>query len=157
MKYRQFYIGKLPNEQWSNVFIYCLNLSNKFKIHFHEDISGYEKEFYLELETVQKLDIKPWKGCEHFIEIRGILDEKTKAIFKKYLYQSLKDNGKEIWDYQFLSDFREVLYVGDFTDRLVIFSEKELKEIKQQEVCFGEWDKCDDVCPEMLDERKKIY
>lgn len=152
MNYRHFYIGKLPNEPWKNVFIFCLNKSNRFKVHLHENIKTQDQGFYADLKSTQKLDIKPWPGCKDFIEISGVIDEKTKSFFKKYLYQSLNEDGEELWDYQFLYDHRQVLYVGDHTDRLVLFSEKELEEIRQQEISFDMWTE-HEVCLEMLDER----
>ncbi len=155
MNYRQFYLGKLPSEQWSNIFMYCLNICNRFKIHLPKNSRGFEKEFYLKLKETQNLDIKPWKGCKQHNEIRGVLNERTKSFFKEYIYQSLYKDGQELWDYQFLSDYREVLYVGDYEDRLVLFTEKELDVIKQQEICFKMWNE-HEVCLEMLDERNKL-
>lgn len=134
MTISSYFLGNIKKENWDIIYKYILNKSYKFKVYLPYDKNGFDEEFYNKLTTL-KITIKDWTGCKGMHEIIGQMNGRAIAIFTDYL-----TGQDELWSYKFLDENNQLLlYVGDYSDRVIQLPEEEMKELKTYDVGIDEW------------------
>lgn len=140
MEYKSLYIRGLSQDEWKRVFSYILNEADSFKIYFpngDEEILNIGKNSF---ESLSNIKVRNWEGMQDSMEVRGELTNEIRNIFMEYEAPSVEKQGDKLWSFRLYKGNRELMYIGDFTDKIIHLTDEEIMYLNQLGIKAENWD-----------------
>lgn len=139
MGLQTFYLGDLNPGNWHEVFVFCLQYADSFNARFiHNDEEMHEdfRDFF----SLPGIQVSAWLGMPNGIEINGPMTEEARDLLYQLQEPAFYGERPDLWDIKLYAQGREVLSIGDFTQRLIHLTDEELDYLIAQEVDFSDWE-----------------
>ncbi|NLC76637.1 MAG: hypothetical protein GX750_03330 [Clostridia bacterium] len=139
MSLQTFYLGDLNPGSWQEVFVFCLQYADRFSARFlqnDEEMSEGFNAFF----RLPGIEVSGWLGMPNGIEINGPLTEEARELLYQLQEPAFYGERPELWDVKLFSQGREILSIGDFTQRLIHLTDEELDFLIAQEIDFSDWE-----------------
>lgn len=139
MGLQTFYLGDLHPGHWHEVFVFCLQYADSFSVRLLQS-DEIKNEGFAALFTLPKITITNWLGAKDGIEIKGPLTEEVRDLLYELQEPAFYGECPELWDLKLFSQGREILSIGDFTQRLIHLTDEEIDYLIAQEIDFTDWE-----------------
>jgi hypothetical protein len=139
MSLQTFYLGALHPGNWHEVFVFCLQYADSFNARFlqnDDDMSEGFRDFF----ALPGIEISGWLGTPNGVVISGPMTEEARDLLYQLQEPAFYGERPELWDIKLFAQGREVLSIGDFTERLIHLTDEELDYLIAQEVDFSDWE-----------------
>lgn len=132
-EYKLFYIGNISLEKWKQIFEYCLNKADYFKLQFNENVGNWFLKEIKSLKLINEID-----RIKEKIVLSGELSDDIKEKILM-LQQPLYDGGCTIfWDFQLYVEDRIILYIENIVDIVVKLNPLEIEELRKLDINIEE-------------------
>ncbi|MED0708895.1 hypothetical protein [Aneurinibacillus aneurinilyticus] len=134
-------------KNWRDLFSYCLNNANKFRIVFPGSMAqidpnnplGEGKKEFLNLKDIE---IKNATNTKDSIQVEGVLGKESRDLLLKFQEPSFNGNMSHLWNFSIQKDDVFSLEIQDFSVALLTSSENYIKELEKTGINItNEWDK----------------
>lgn len=139
MSLQTFYLGDLNPGSWHEVFVFCLQYADSFEARFlqkDEEMSEGFRAFF----SLPRIEITKWLGMPDGVKINGPMTEEARDLLYQLQEPAFYGERPELCDVKLFSQGREVLSIGDFTERLIHLTDEELDFLIAQDVDFTDWE-----------------
>lgn len=139
MEYKSLYIRDADYEQLRKIFSYVLNKADSFKAYFPDGEEGFLNIGMTTTRNLPDINIKPLEGMDRGVEISGGLGEAIKQIFMDFEKPKPSGEGPGPCSIRLYKGNRELMYIGNFTDRIIHLMDHEISRIEEMGIDASKW------------------